>query len=108
MTNQESNEALKELIESKLEAITQKMDMIYEQTKKTNGRVTKLEDQVNIIQKDELTHTINCPIITRVQKLEDDKTSWSGVKNFNLKLITYTGAIVAIIWTVIKIITNAS
>lgn len=40
---------LKDIIELRFSHITEKLDGIHEQTKKTNGRVTKLEAWRNII-----------------------------------------------------------
>ena len=89
-----SNEVtLKELLISKIDSLDQKIDYnhehlnhkidefnqheneisknILQQTLKTNGRVTKLEEKVEVLQTADIRHSINCPRLLEIKKLDD-------------------------------------
>lgn len=53
----------RELFEEKFGRLEDKLDTILDQVKKTNGRVTTLEDK-------ESKHIISCPVNKRVEVLE--------------------------------------
>jgi len=73
---------LKELLSSKIDSLEQKIQdyhtlqteiskNILEQTKKTNGRVNKLEDKVEVLQSADIRHIINCPRLQEIKKIDD-------------------------------------
>lgn len=80
-----TNAELKEFIEVKIDAIydiieaKHELQMVIskntlEQATKTNGRVTKLEDQVKKVIEDENRHIVNCPRLPDIAKINDDIT----------------------------------
>lgn len=53
---------------------------IEEQTTKTNSRVTHLEEKIGVLEKQDVEHIINCPVLPRVEKIEDDMSEYKGEK----------------------------
>ena len=91
-------------IESTYSIIDVKLNNIQEQTSKTNGRVTKLEDAVKTLQINDNNHIINCPQAPKLQKLQQDVDSVKNVKNFLIGSVAFIGVVVGIIYSIIKII----
>lgn len=110
--NMDEMTILKELIESKLDTLNQKIDMNHTlqmeiskntlaQATKTNGRVTKLEGVVDKIKDDERVHTINCPRIPelktlsdKVQAMDDSMIEFKFIKKYpKLSLAVLVGAV---------------
>ncbi len=88
---------LKELLSSKIDSLEQKIQdnhtlqteiskNILEQTKKTNGRVNKLEDKVEVLQSANIRHIMNCPRLPEIKKL-DDKISELDESLLEFKMI---------------------
>ena len=103
MTAQD-REAFKEMVEvaltsldGKFEMITYKLNEIKEQTTKTNGRVTKLEEK-------ELLHVVNCPQSARLDKLEKTDVGNASVNKWLLRVLAVSGSLVAIGWAIVQIV----
>jgi len=90
-------ELVQELLESRLNSLNEKLDInnknilevlgfIREQTTKTNGRVTLLELQLNEVIINESKHSINCPRIVDIKKLEDRITKFDE-DNFIVRVL---------------------
>jgi predicted nuclease with TOPRIM domain len=92
-----------EKTEGKFNVINEKLDAITEQTTRTNGRVTKLENQVFQIQINELNHTKACPQNKRLEKLETESLSQSAVKKFligSLAIIVSLASIITFVYEI--------
>ena len=107
MTQQDRTE-IKELIaehlenvtaktDSKFEIIVYKLDMVIEQTTKTNGRVNKLEEK-------EMMHVVNCPQTIKIRELEDNQLSTKSIKTWLASAVLITGALFAVIIEIFKFI----
>lgn len=55
---------------------------IEEQTTKTNSRVTHLEDDVEKVQMDLLTHPMNCAQAQEIRKISDDLAEYRIIKKY--------------------------
>ena len=106
----EDKEELKELLhdyikgviareDAKFDIIDFKLDSIKEQTTRTNGRVTRLEEK-------ESNHILNCPIAPKVRVLEDQQLSTRSVKVWLFTAVSITGVVVTIIFAVFKMFSN--
>lgn len=89
----EKNEDYRKYIEEKFRGFTKlmdanfnnvldKLDSIEEQTKKTNGRVTKLEQEVEQIKLDDINHIIKCPLNNEVKQIKDDLLEYKFMKKY--------------------------
>ena len=80
-------------------------------TKETNGRVTKLEDAVILLQKENIMHTINCPQkaaidtmnnkLTTIEKIEVGR---DAIQKFTWKQLTGIGIVAGIVFGVLKFV----
>ena len=106
MTKEERAE-MKELFEDLLQITTTKhdeqykmidykLDLIKEQTTKTNGRVLKLENK-------ELVHISLCPLNEKVRTIEDNQLSSKSVQKWVVGSITITSIIVTVIMAIFKL-----
>lgn len=79
---------------------------IKEQTTKTNGRVTKIEDEIDDLKLSESKHFNSCPHISRIEDLENSETSRKAIYKFIggmwLATVALSGIVIAIIELVIK------
>ena len=95
-----------EKINGRLNVIHSNLVNIEKQTTRTNGRVTILEDDVSALQKDGITHYVNCPQVPRIDALEKSEFSRKTIYKFISVLWAVTlgiiGATVAIIELLIK------
>jgi predicted nuclease with TOPRIM domain len=109
----EMREMFEDILQAQTEKINGRLNVIHinlvsidEQTKKTNGRVTVLEKDVEILQKDGITHYVNCPQVPRIGALEKSEFSRKIIYKFIsvlwLATLGIIGATVAIIELVIK------
>ena len=105
----------KELIEQKFKGVQIKMDSefgiinislekILEQATRHNNRMTKAEDQLKSLEEKELPHIIDCPMIPKVRKLEDDALSSKSIKGWIYKSVGITATIMSVIWILFRLL----
>lgn len=87
----------------KFQVIDTKLDVIGEQTKKTNGRVTKLESDVLRLQFNDANHCNVCPQGKRIEKLEQDSLTSVAVKKFLIGALAIMVSLTTIIVAVYEI-----
>lgn len=68
-------DAFGKLINANFLNVNERLDRIEEQTKKTNGRVTELEQK-------ELTHIITCPNVSKIEKINEELTEYKMFKRY--------------------------
>lgn len=91
---------------------------IKEQTTKTNGRVNKLEDKIEVkisdkiiaidsrietLKTNDIEHILHCPHTARIQELENQQLSRKTVRNFVLVLIASLSTILTIALALFKL-----
>ena len=69
-------------MDANFDLIHEKLKNIEDQTKKTNGRVNKLEDEVEIIKLNEKDHLINCPQTYKIERIEDNLLEYKFMKKY--------------------------
>jgi hypothetical protein len=77
-----NNEDYRLYLDAKFDAVHEKLDSIEEQTKKTNGRVSILENQVGELQIKGVKHIIECPVKPIVEKMEEDLSEYRFFKKY--------------------------
>jgi hypothetical protein len=86
--------------ESCYEIINLKLEHIKEQTTRTNGRVTVLEDKVA----EHLPHNITkCPQSATIESLKTSMITSKGIKTFLISSIVLTSVIIGTIFTIYKL-----
>ena len=83
--------------DAKFDIIDFKLDAIKEQTTKTNGRVTKLEDKESL-------HIKDCPIRPKVEALEKESNVRFGIKHFIITGIAIIATVIGAVYSTIKIV----
>lgn len=93
-------------IDGKFDVINNKLDNIEKQTTKTNGRVSKLEENVQVLNIKDQNHIMYCPQQNRIKTLEDEQISSKSIKKFFYAgvgiIVGLGGLILAIIEIVLK------
>jgi len=102
MTKMTQYEMIKSLLDEKMINVHEKLDSIYEQTKKTNGRVTVVEGKVTDLEKANLTHTTQCPYGPKITKLEEEAVKNRATKTFVVKTVGIVSALFGIAWILFK------
>lgn len=69
-------------IDGKFELIKQELGQIKEQTTKTNGRVTRLEEKTEVLKINDIEHVTHCPHASRIQSLENSELSKKSIYKF--------------------------
>ena len=75
-----------------------------EHARKTNGRVTKLEEEVEELQKVNLVHVVNCPNTKKIEILEKFQTERDAVKKFAWGQVVVASAIIGFVIAVLEIL----
>ena len=101
--------------EGELKVIKVKLESIEEQTKKTNGRVTKLEDNnkdteekingqmkimnssIEVLKTNDIEHILHCPNLSRIKDLEDTQLTNKSILKFIVLLLSGLSALALII-----------
>lgn len=83
--------------DAKFDIIDFKLDAIKEQTTKTNGRVTKLEEK-------EVLHIKECPMRPKVEALEKESNVRFGIKHFVITGIAIIATVIGAVYSTIKIV----
>lgn len=102
-----TNEDLKELFEEKFKRVyaeissnaeiaQQMLNQILEQTKKTNGRVNKLEEETANLKLKENNHILSCPQAPKIDKINEELMEYRILKKYP-KLIPYIIIVIVII-----------
>lgn len=89
-----------EELKGRLNVIQANLVRVETQTTKTNGRVTAIEDKIEILEKEEIKHTVNCPNVVRIKSLEDAEISRKAIVKFvvgGAALAGTIGGLVAVI-----------
>ena len=76
---------LHNIMEVNYASIQTTLNSIDAQVKKTNGRVTKLEEVTNTLILKDATHSINCPQITRIKTIESEIETFKDKINKDLE-----------------------
>lgn len=85
------------------ELITQQLDRIEEQVKKTNGTVIKHSEQLNKLDR-ELPHTTtNCPQNVRVEELWNNRVTEKKMWKITIAVASFISIVVGIVFTFIQI-----
>jgi len=82
MTTTEVYKVLSEKMDAQHEYTSKLLSNIYEQTLRTNGRVSAVEGRIIDIEKGESSHIINCPNIKRIETLEDENQEVRIIKKY--------------------------
>jgi len=84
---------LHSLINARFENVEDRLERIENQTTKTNGRVTSLEEK-------ELTHIITCPNVPKIEKLNEELAEYKMIKKYpKLGIAVIAGAVLIFIAT---------
>ena len=103
---QEGIDKIEVRTDNKFEIIHLKLEQILEQTTKHNNRMSKAESRLNSVEKNEITHELNCPMIEKVRALEDDNLTNKGVKKVVSRSVAITGGGMTIIWIAFQLISK--
>ena len=91
-------------IKGRLNVMQAHLVHIKEQTTRTNGRVTALEEAVDALHEADTKHTITCPNIPRIVALENAELSRKTITKFIAGVSVATGAIVGAVVAIIEFI----
>ena len=69
-------------IEGQYRVIQSQLSSIEIQTTRTNGRVTELESKVDKVEKDIITHPINCNQVGEIKKIREDLEEYRFFKKY--------------------------
>lgn len=95
---------IKDVHAEQMRGVNDKLERIEEQTRRTNGRVTAVEQKVTALEH-ELPHSMErCPQKERIQSLLDNQMTSKALSRLLIKSITITGVIVGIITSIIMIL----
>ncbi|MCG8307180.1 MAG: hypothetical protein MI975_07280 [Cytophagales bacterium] len=66
-----SNPDYRLYLQSEFAHLREILEAIHEEAKKTNGRITKLEEKVTDLELNDKEHIINCPQNRRLERIEE-------------------------------------
>lgn len=72
-------------VELKFKTVQTTLNSIEEQVKKTNGRVTKLEEVTQSLILKDATHLLNCPQGNRIKEIENEIENYKTKMNTDLE-----------------------
>lgn len=82
MNNAELYKVICEKIDINQAFTAQALLRIETQTTKTNGRVSSLEVKIWELEKDEVTHILNCPNVPKIEALEKENLEIRVIKKY--------------------------
>ena len=85
------------VLESEFKRVHETLNVIKEQTIKTNNRVSHLEDTVVDLRIKEVEHVKNCPVAPDVKQIKDDLLEYKFFKTYPKLLIGLIAVIVIVI-----------
>jgi predicted nuclease with TOPRIM domain len=91
-------------INGRYNVIHSNLIQIKEQTTKTNGRVTALEDKLEKLEKTEIQHIINCPNTGRISVLETAEISRKSVFRFVSIVAVVAASTAGIVIAIIELV----
>jgi len=71
---------------------------------RTNGRVTKLEDDVSDLKKVNIAHFVQCPNTEKIINLEKMEVSRKAIAAFSWKQVTFGGILAGLIISIIQLL----
>jgi len=80
-------DSLTTLMNARFIALEDKLEIIHQQTLKTNGRVTLAEGKITQLEKDGITHYVECPVKAEVTDMKKDLLEYSFFKKYPKVLI---------------------
>ncbi len=98
---EEKFKGMTSLMNAQFDNVNDWLERIEEQTKKTNGRVSALENK-------ELLHTTNCPIAPKVRVIEDTLLSQRSIKKFMFVMFTSGILLGGFIVSIIKLFISST
>jgi hypothetical protein len=94
----------KTIQEKQFEIIDLKLDNIQSETANINKRVIKLEVDMQNVQKNEISHNLNCPQLHKIMSIEKEIDKQKNIKGFFVKGIAIVGGIAGLILGIFKVI----
>jgi len=73
---------------------------------KAFNKVDELETRVNLVEKQELQHVLNCPMSPKLRNIEDKLLSQSSVRKYMFIMFTSGMALASVTIALIKLITG--
>jgi len=90
------------LINAHFHDLSSEITVIKEQTLKTNSRVNHIEDDIKELEKADIKHVVDCPVLPKVQKIEDDLMEYKLFKKYPKAGITVL--VIAVILVLINVL----
>jgi len=78
----DTNLDYRELLNEKFAHVNEKLELIHEQTLKTNGRVNALEVRVNFLEKEEAVHVLKCPNVAKIEQVNEELMEYRMMKKY--------------------------
>lgn len=91
-----------------LKIINYKLDSIEEQTTKTNGRLTKVEEKVHGLEISDATRIQNCPQAKKIDELIESSISVRTIKNMVIRGIVIAGIFFTILFSILRVFFDGS
>lgn len=91
-----------EEMKGRLNVIQANLLRVEAQTTKTNGRVTIVEDKIEILEKEEIKHSVNCPNESRIKTLEEAEISRKAIIRFVVGGSALAGTIGALLAVIVN------
>lgn len=86
-----------EMHSTEMESLHTKVDMILEQTRKTNGRVTKLEEENHRLDIQNSQHIINCPNSVKIEEINKNLLEYNFLQKHPGAIYFAVGVMVVLI-----------
>ena len=77
-----TNNDYRAYLEEKFTGVNVKLDNIHTQVLKTNGRVNEHDVRLNLLEKEDISHTINCPQKARIDNIDESLMEYKMAKKY--------------------------